>query len=120
MVRITWFPETVERVLRLIENFTLEEVGAAEVVRALIVANQDHLRDDDRFIAGNLRLDIRVWRRIKRKLVQGGELTVEGDFLRGREATEMVADIVARMKQRELAGRRVRQVPTQKVGSDIE
>ena len=102
---ITWFPEYVERVLGLMQELTPEELGTAMVVRALVVSTRNQLRDDDRFVAGHLRSDLRVWRRCKRRLVEVGELSVDGAFLRCRGGAEMVDGILARLEQKAQAGR---------------
>lgn len=76
---------------------TLEERGAYSTVLDLIYSHADQLPDDDRFLAGWCGCDVRVWRRIKTRLISLGKLHVDGQHLRNFRATSGVTEALSRV-----------------------
>lgn len=75
----------------------LEERGAYTTVLDLIYSKADELVDDDRFIAGWCGCDVRVWRRIKARLIALGKLHIDNGMLRNFRATSGVEEGLSRI-----------------------
>jgi Protein of unknown function (DUF1376) len=82
---IKWYKRDPNAALTGMANLTLEERGAYNTVLDLIYAHDGAVDDDDKFIAGWLRVDVRVWRRIRKRLLGEKKLYVNGSTLRNRE-----------------------------------
>lgn len=82
-----WYKRDPKDALDGMFMLSLEERGAYNTVLDLIYANDDRLVDDDRFLAGHMRCDLRVWKRIKARLVELGKLSLEGGYIRNIRAT---------------------------------
>lgn len=90
-----WYKRDPKDALDGMLMLSLEERGAYNTVLDLIYANDDRLVDDDRFLAGHMRCDLRVWKRIKARLVELGKLTLEGGYIRNMRATSTLSQAVA-------------------------
>lgn len=64
-----WYKRDPDAALDGMRNLTLEERGAYNTILDLIYSRKNRLPDDDYFIAGHLRVDLRVWRRLRKRLV---------------------------------------------------
>lgn len=93
-----WYKRDPEAALDGMRELTLEERGAYNTVLDLIYMRKNRLPDDERFIAGWLGVDVRVWRRLRARLVgtlvdgaveEGKKLYVKDGCIRN-----MKADIV--------------------------
>lgn len=62
-------------------GMSLEEKGAYAIVLDLIYMRNGSLPDDPQYIAGQLGCSVRKWNSIKNKLVEMGELCVQGGFM---------------------------------------
>lgn len=108
-IRIQWYPRDPASELEAAAQLTLEERGALGTVIDLIYARANDLRDDDRFIAGHCGCDVRVWRRIKARLLALGRLYVKTDEAGGArlcntEADDGVAKALAMITAKRYAG----------------
>jgi uncharacterized protein YdaU (DUF1376 family) len=83
---IKWYKRGPNAALTGMASLTLEERGAYNTVLDLIYAHGGAIDDDSKFIAGWLRVDVRVWRRIRHRLVEGGKLYTNGPTLRNARA----------------------------------
>jgi uncharacterized protein YdaU (DUF1376 family) len=83
---IRWYKRDPDAALAGMAELTLEERGAYNTVLDLIYSTEGKLKDDDRYISGWLRCDIRVWRRIRRRLLGLGKLHVHADCLHNKRA----------------------------------
>jgi uncharacterized protein YdaU (DUF1376 family) len=117
MSRIKWHRDDHERILSLLHTLTLEEAGAELFVRTLIVANGDQLPDDDRFLAGFLRLGIRRWRQIKKRLFEMGAFFNENGFIRAPGLTDVIHEIREKIDKKVNAGRISGQSRRRKAGA---
>lgn len=86
MGKLRWYKRDPVAALEGMSELTLEERGAYNTVLDLIYARDGKVDDDDRFIAGWLRCDIRVWRRIKAHLLKRKKLYLEAGSLRNSRA----------------------------------
>jgi len=84
---------------------TLEERGAYITICALIYSSADRLLDDDRYLAGVCRVDVRVWRRIKLRLIALGKLSIEDGLVRNTRCTSEINKGIQRIKEAREAGR---------------
>jgi uncharacterized protein YdaU (DUF1376 family) len=104
MGQIKWYKRDPEAALNGMMALTLEERGAYNTVLDLLYARDGNLPDDDHFIAGWCRVDVRVWRRIKARLVDLGKLQVEAGNLVNSRATAVILTALGRVtKQPSLA-----------------
>jgi uncharacterized protein YdaU (DUF1376 family) len=83
---IKWYKRDPNAALTGMASLTLEERGAYNTVLDLIYAHGGAVDDDYKFIAGWLRVDVRVWRRIRQRLIDDGKLYVNGPGLRNARA----------------------------------
>lgn len=92
MGQIKWYKRDPSEALNGMMELTLEERGAFNTVLDLIYSRDGNLPDDDRFIAGWLRVDVRVWKRIKATLFERGKLFEHDGLIRnGRADVEILA-----------------------------
>lgn len=130
MGKLRWYKRDPVAALDGMSNLTLEERGAYNTVLDLIYARDGAVDDDDRFIAGWLRCDIRVWRRIRARLIDLRKLYVAEGMLRNSRADEevdrglsMVASASeagkASARKRDAAHRNNNQLDRTSVASDL-
>ena len=91
MGQIKWYKRDPEAALEGMRKLTLEQRGAYNTVLDLIYLRDGNLPDDDRFIAGWLDVDVRVWKRLRDGLITAGKLRIEDGFVRNSKADEVVA-----------------------------
>jgi uncharacterized protein YdaU (DUF1376 family) len=97
MSAIKWYKRDPDAALGGMMVLTLEERGAYNTVLDLIYSHDDNLIDDDRFIAGWMRCDLRVWRRIKNRLVELGKIELSGGLVTNFRATSEVDEALGRV-----------------------
>lgn len=102
---IKWYKRDPDAALAGMMQLTLEERGAYNTVLDLIYSKADKLPDDDHFIAGFLASDVRVWKRIKAKLISLGKIRVEEGLLRNFRATSEVDAALLRVASASDAGK---------------
>src|SRR5262249_32860591 len=95
-----------QAVLMGVADLTLEERGAYLTVLELIYSKEGAVEDDDRLLAGWLRVDVRIWRRIRARLLDRGKLYVNGPNLRNERADREVAAVLERIRNAAQAGLR--------------
>jgi uncharacterized protein YdaU (DUF1376 family) len=76
-----WYKRNASDSLRFAEQLTLEQAGALVIITDTIHVFGRPLVDDDRRIAGVLRVDTRKWQAIKRRLLAVGAIAIEGELL---------------------------------------
>jgi hypothetical protein len=96
MPKFRWYKRDPDAALGGMMGLTLEERGAYNTVLDLIYIHTDKLLDDDRFIAGWCGCDVRIWRRIRGRLIHCGKLSVDNGYLRNERATDVVLRGIAR------------------------
>src|SRR5262245_49998526 len=87
---IKWYKRDPNAALTGMASLTLEERGAYNTVLDLIYAHGGAVDDDYTFIAGWLRVDVRVWKRIRSRLIEAGKLYPNGPTLRNARADQEV------------------------------
>jgi uncharacterized protein YdaU (DUF1376 family) len=97
MGKLRWYKRDPVAALEGMSNLTLEERGAYNTVLDLIYARDGKVDDDDRFIAGWLRCDVRVWRRIKSKLLELKKIYVVDGSIHNPRADEEVDEGLQRV-----------------------
>ena len=85
-------------------RLTLEERGAYNTILDLIYSHGGSVDDDDRFLAGWMRCDVRVWRRLRGRLLELGKLYVHGGHLRNKRADREVEKAIDRVNRSIQAG----------------
>lgn len=104
MGQIKWYKRDPDAALNGMMELNLEERGAYNTVLDLIYTRDGNLADDDRFIAGWLRVDVRVWKRIKNRLIDLGKLRAEEGMLRNSRADVEVLNALSRVGSARDAG----------------
>ena len=102
---IRWYKRDPDAALAGMAELTLEERGAYNTVLDLIYSTAGNLHDNDREIAGWLRCDIRIWRRIRRRLVELGKLYLHAGMLRNGRADREIYAMQHRVLSAAEAGR---------------
>ena len=103
--KIRWYKRDPNAALEGMAVLTLEERGAYNTILDLIYTKDGKVDDDDRFLAGWMRVDVRVWRRIRRRLLDLGKLYIDGTYLRHSRADTEVSRALLRVASAEEAGR---------------
>lgn len=86
MGRLRWYKRDPTAALDGMMILTLEERGAYNTVLDLIYARDGAVPDDARFLAGCMGCDVRIWKRIRGRLIGLCKLYVDGDSLRNSRA----------------------------------
>ena len=84
-------------------KLTLEERGAYSDIIDLIFMHGGPIEDDDRDLAFRLRIDIRKWKRLRRRLLSLGKLYITHGHIHNARAKEVLDQ---REVERRLMGRR--------------
>lgn len=101
---IAWYKRYPDAALAGMMELTLEERGAYNTVLDLIYSRAGDLPDDDRFIAGWCRVDVRIWRRIKARLVAVGKLWITDGVIHNAKADVVVLEALGRGLSARYAG----------------
>jgi uncharacterized protein YdaU (DUF1376 family) len=88
--KVRWYKRDPDAALSGMAGLTLEERGAFNTILDLIYSHDGKVDDDERFIAGWLRCDVRIWKRIRQRLIDLEKLYVNGNTLRNRRADREV------------------------------
>lgn len=105
MGQIKWYKRDPSAALNGMMELDLQERGAYNTVLDLIYSRDGNLPDDDRFIAGWLRVDVRVWKRIKTTLIERGKLFILDGQIRNERADVEVLAALSRVASASDAGR---------------
>lgn len=85
---------------------SLEEVGAYTLVLSLLYETGGKLKDDPKVICAQLGCDVRVWRRVRERLLQEGKFTATDDgFLTNERATKEITSAELLSEVRRTSGR---------------
>ena len=102
--QIRWYKRDPNAALEGMAVLTLEERGAYNTILDLIYSHDGKVDDDDRFIAGWLRVDVRVWRRIRGRLLDLGKLYLHAGSMRNERADREVLTALHRVASAAQAG----------------
>jgi hypothetical protein len=105
MGKLRWYKRDPDAALAGMMVLTLEERGAYNTVLDLIYARDGAVDDDPRFIAGWLRCDVRVWKRIRDRLIALEKIYVEDGTLRNCRADAEVNRGLQRIASASEAGK---------------
>jgi len=104
MGKVKWYKRDPNAALTGMMALTLEERGAYNTVLDLIYTHDGSLDDDERFICGWLRCDVRVWKRIRQRLLDLEKLYLVGGKLRNARADTEVDAAQHRINRSAQAG----------------
>jgi uncharacterized protein YdaU (DUF1376 family) len=96
MAKLPWYKRDPDAALGGMFELTLEERGAYNTVLDLIYARSGHLPDDDGFLAGWMRCDRRIWKRIKARLIELGKIYIVDGEIHNSKADEVVLTALSR------------------------
>lgn len=105
MGKIHWYKRDPDAALTGMMGLTLEERGAYNTILDLIYSQAGALPDDSRFISGWLRVDVRVWKRLRQRLIDLGKLYILEGTIRNSRADREVDDALSRVTSARYAGR---------------
>lgn len=105
MPSMKWYKRNPHKALEGMMLLSLEERGAYNTILDLIYANGGQIIDDDRFLSGWMRCDVRVWKRIKNTLIEREKLYQADGFLRNRVSDLEIDDALRRLACSSDAGR---------------
>lgn len=99
-----WYKRDPNAALQGMAILTLEECGAYNKILDLLYARDGHLPDQEREISRLLHCDLRVWRRVRRRLMDLGKLYIHGGNLRNARADDEINYALARIAKTKAAG----------------
>ena len=102
---LRWYKRDPDAALAGFAPLTLEETGAYAIVLELIYSREGNLVDDDADVARLIRCDIRVWKRIRRRLMDLGKLYVNSGKLHNPRADKELDAVQHRLYLAAEAGR---------------
>lgn len=102
---LRWYKRDPDAALAGMAVLSLEECGAYNLVLDLIYSREGNLKDDDHEISRLLRCDIRVWKRIRRRLIDLEKLYLSGGKLRNARADKEILAALHRVASAAEAGR---------------
>lgn len=105
MGEVKWYKRDPDAALSGMMELNLEERGAYNTVLDLIYSRANKLPDDDRWISGWLRCDLRVWRRIKSRLIEAGKIYIDGGMIHNQRADVEIEEAILRGVSRALSAR---------------
>ena len=97
MSAIKWYKRDPDAALGGMMVLSLEERGAYCTILDLIYSHDGNLVDDDKFICGWLRCDLRVWKRLKTRLVDLGKIEVSDGLITNFRATSEIDEALGRV-----------------------
>jgi hypothetical protein len=104
MGMVKWYKRDPNAALTGMAVLTLEERGAEITITDLIYAHDGAIDDDAKLIAGWLRVDVRVWKRIRQRLLDLGKFYILGNKLRSAAADREVDAALSRIRSAGEAG----------------
>lgn len=105
MGQIKWYKRDPEKALSGMMGLSLDERGAYNTVLDLIYLRDGKLPDDDRFLAGYMSVDVRVWRRIKARLIQLEKVRIVDGMIHDDMADKVVDEALRRLVSARDAGK---------------
>jgi uncharacterized protein YdaU (DUF1376 family) len=97
MGTLRWYKRDPRAALTGMMELTLEERGAYNTILDLIYAHDGELLDDPAVIVPWLGVDVRVWKRIRRNLVDKGKLYVHAGCLHNERADHEIHEALLRV-----------------------
>ena len=83
---LKWYKRDPRAALHGMMELTLEERGAYTTVLDLIYTHDGAVDDNPQFIASWLRVDVRVWKRLRATLLGAGKLYIHNNQIRNQRA----------------------------------
>lgn len=90
-----WYKRDPKDAREGMRTLTLEERGAYNTLLDLIYETDNNVHDDDRYLAGVMGCDLRIWKRIRTRLLEMGKIQLEGGYIRNVRATNTLSQAVA-------------------------
>lgn len=90
-----WYKRDPKDAREGMRTLTLEERGAYNTLLDLIYETDNNVHDDDRYLAGVMGCDLRIWKRIRARLLEIGKIQLEGGYIRNVRATNTLSQALA-------------------------
>jgi uncharacterized protein YdaU (DUF1376 family) len=120
MGTLKWYKRDPNAALQGMAILTLEERGAYNTILDLLYARDGHLPDDERELSRLMHCDIRVWRRVRRRLMDLGKLYIHGGNLRNVRADDEINYALSRIAKTKLAGLKGAEARRQQKRTSVE
>lgn len=104
MGELRWYKRDPNAALTGMACLTLEERGAYNTILDLLYARDGHLPDDETEISRLMHCDRRIWRRIRRRLMDLGKLYIHGGNLHNTRADDEINYALTRIAKTKIAG----------------
>ena len=101
---LRWYKRDPRAALSGMMELTLEERGAYNTILDLIYIHDGSIEDNPRLIAAWLNVDVRVWKRIRQRLLTLNKLYPQGAMLRNEKADKEVLAALHRVASAAEAG----------------
>lgn len=104
MGELKWYKRDPNAALQGMACLSLEERGAYNTILDLLYARDGHLPDNEAELSRLMHCDVRVWRRVRRRLMDLGKLYVNGGNLHNARADDEINYALTRIAKTKLAG----------------
>lgn len=94
---LKWYKRDPRAALSGMMELTLEERGAYNTVLDLIYAHDGCLDDDAALISSWMRVDIRIWKRLRARLLDCGKIYIHAGTIRNQRADTEVLTALDRV-----------------------
>jgi uncharacterized protein YdaU (DUF1376 family) len=101
---LRWYKRDPNAALQGMAMLSLEERGAYNTILDLLYARDGNLPDIEAELARLLHCDVRVWRRVRRRLMDLGKLYIHGGSLHNARADDEINYALSRIAKTKLAG----------------
>lgn len=101
---IRWYKRDPNAALQGMAILSLEERGAYNTILDLLYARDGHLPDDERELSRLMHCDIRIWRRVRRRLMDLGKLYIHAGNLHNVRADDEINYALGRIAKTRLVG----------------
>lgn len=83
---LKWYKRDPRAALHGMMELSLEERGAYNTILDLIYTHDGALDDNSKFIASWLRVNVRVWKRLRARLLDAGKIYIHANQIRNQRA----------------------------------
>lgn len=101
---LRWYKRDPRAALAGMMELSLEERGAYNTILDLIYVNDGKVLDDGRLLANWMGVEVRAWKRIRKRLIDRHKIYLLGGFIHNEKADTETAFALKRLQDASLAG----------------
>lgn len=101
---LKWYKRDPRAALAGMMELSLEERGAYNTILDLIYVHDGKVLDDGRLLANWLGVEVRAWKRIRKRLIERNKIYILGGHIHNEKADDETAKALKRLQDASLAG----------------